>query len=224
MKGISGSLFLILGAGTIAVVLPWSQSARMVPLNANQPGIALNASPSPTPTPGPDSAKNPEPGRHEAARLLRYYFGLRQPVSQTYATGKYPAPEFLIATVPDPKETRLDDIFDHYVDAIQRACEEADWEFDRYSLPWRTSKDDSSSAQKTGRAWNTPGVLLFRHSTSDRLLVVYLIGETPTAGVHKVALRNALDEVTELSAVNSGPYQPVARNVRIMGPAFSGSE
>src|SRR4030095_13109513 len=110
-----------------------------------------------------------------------------------------------------------------YVDAIQRACEEADWEFDRYSLPWRTSKNDSSSAQKTGRGWNTPGVLLFRHSRSDRLLVVYLIGETPTAGVHKVALRNALDEVTELSAVNSWPYQPVARNARLMGPAFSGS-
>ena len=29
--------------------------------------------------------------------------------------------------------------------------------------------------------------------------------------------------MTELSAVNSKPYQPVARNVRIMGPAFSGS-
>jgi hypothetical protein len=223
MKGMTNSLFLIFGAGAIAIVLPLSRNTRMVPLNSNQPGIALQASPSPTPTPGSDSVKNTEPGRHEAARLLRYYFGLRQPVAQTYATGKYPAPEFLIATVPDPQETRLDDIFDHYVDAIQRACEEADWEFDRYSLPWRTSKNDSSSAQKTGRAWNTPGVLLFRHSRSDRLLVVYLIGETPTAGVHKVALRNALDEVTELSAVNSWPYQPVARNVRIMGPAFSGS-
>src|SRR5262249_2029744 len=112
---------------------------------------------------------------------------------------------------------------DHYVDAIQRACEESDWEFDRFSLPWRTAKDDSSPAPKGGRAWNTPGVLLFRHSASDRLLIVYLIGETPTSGVHKVALRNALDEVSELSAVNSHLDQPIARNVRIMGPAFSGS-
>jgi hypothetical protein len=146
MKGISGSLFLILGAEPSplsyrgATVPGWYRSMpislgsrctrvrrrphpALIPLRIQSQGGTSRSAPQvllwPAPTGFPDL-------RHR----------------------KIPRTEFLIATVPDPKETRLDDIFDHYVDAIQRACEEADWEFDRYSLPWRTSKDDSSSAQK----------------------------------------------------------------------------
>ena len=39
--------------------------------------------------------------------------------------------EYLIATVPDPKDSRLDHLFDRNLDAIQRAIEAADYTFDR---------------------------------------------------------------------------------------------
>jgi hypothetical protein len=54
------------------------------------------------------------------------------------------------------------------------------------------------------------------------LLVVYLVGETATAGVHKVALRNALDEMTELES-SIGRPDWATRGLQIMGPTFSGS-
>ena len=48
--------------------------------------------------------------------------------------------EYLIATVPDPKDSRLDHQFDRALDAIRRAIESADYTFDRYWLPWDRSR------------------------------------------------------------------------------------
>jgi len=58
-----------------------------------------------------------------------------------------------------------------------------------------------------------PGLLLFRKV--DRLLLVFLVGETPTSGVSKTALDRAARFILARSA------QPAT--LRILGPRFSGS-
>ena len=76
-----------------------------------------------------------------------------------------------------------------------------------------------------------PGAIIFRHvadqnvadqSVADRnirLQVVLTVLETPTAGVHQVALRNSLWFLRAWNA-RSGVAKP---QLRVLGPNFSGS-
>lgn len=155
--------------------------------------------------------------------------------------------EFMVATLPDPKESRLNYLFDRNFDAIQRAVESAGFVVDRFDLPWQ---DQNGKGKEKGDAENgetnsanqpgsfepsykhKPGVVLFRSRSLDiisrcpkgnemnpptgRLLALFIVGKTPTAGVHKAALKNALDQITLLSrwkksgqkAVDSPPCLP----------------
>jgi hypothetical protein len=61
---------------------------------------------------------------------------LNSKVSKRPPPSGYGEIEYLIATVPDPKDTRLDHQFDRALDAIRRALESADYTFDRFWLPW----------------------------------------------------------------------------------------
>jgi hypothetical protein len=79
------------------------------------------------------------------------------------------------------------------------------------------------------------GIILFRDRTQPRLLIVFVVGETPTSGVNKAALRDALDQVTWLNGWQTSEHQPAqhlvtmfqkaanASVIRIVGPTFSGS-
>jgi len=152
---------------------------------------------------------------------------------------KYPAHdiEYMIATVPDPKDSRLDHLFDRNLDAIQRAIGAAGYTFDRYWLPWDRSRTaapvvlslgssaDPRTPQMATRHLQDPGVILFRDSKINRLLLLFLVGETPTGGIHKVAFQNALWQIEELAGwtksktEKSAPKEPL----RIISPSFSGS-
>ena len=45
-----------------------------------------------------------------------------------------------------------------------------------------------------------PGVILFRdRKGGNRLLLLFVVGETPTGGIHKVAFQNALWQIEELA-------------------------
>ncbi len=110
--------------------------------------------------------------------------------------------EFLIATVPDPIDTPYGYAFDQAVDAIQRAVEKKNGcILDRAWLPWEVDKkrraDDKGGPMNYRESY--PGVLLFRHEkqfdqkiNGSGLYVVFLIGETPTGGLHKRAFTRAL--------------------------------
>src|SRR5207237_3411505 len=63
-----------------------------------------------------------------------------------------------------------------------------------------------------------PGVILFRHSTERKLLLLFLVGETPTAGIHKVAFTASLDFLKKCKSYHD-PVQPLL----VLGPYFSGS-
>jgi hypothetical protein len=128
--------------------------------------------------------------------------------------------EFLLATLPDPQESSFNYIFDRYLEAIQRALEATGYTIDRYDLPWLktgTDRKADQAAPSQTRAAREPGVILFRKSEKGKnsLLVLFLIGETPTAGIHQAALLNALNQTKRMSQG--------ASTIRLLGPTFSGS-
>jgi hypothetical protein len=146
--------------------------------------------------------------------------------------------EFLIATVPDPIDSRFDYLFDRHVDALQRALEASGYILDRFSIPWLDGRPGKELQLSEDRSFETePGVVLFRGKGAKppciSLLVLFLVGETPTSGIHKVALESALDQIDRLvSDANDvsvpgdvcpglGKIEPDA--IRILGPTFSGS-
>jgi hypothetical protein len=174
-------------------------------------------------------------GKYDADTLIRKYLGAD--------LGTNPV-GFLIATVPDPIDSSLPHLFDRHLAAMQRGIEAAGYILDRFELPWLEEKEDqerqrpkepSTIIKKADRgiesvdSKNTsdlllherePGVMLFRRTNEpNRLLMVFLVGETPTAGIHKAALRNALNQAAALCA------QSASANCRfrILAPTFSGS-
>jgi hypothetical protein len=141
---------------------------------------------------------------------------------------------YMIATVPDPKDSRLDYMFDRNLDAIQRAIAMAGYTFDRYYLPWDISRTtapavlpaDQKTPQAASRHLYEPGVILFRGS--DKLLLLFLVGETPTGGIHRVAFQNALLQIEELAGWKRSKSEDETddaseKTLRIVGPTFSGS-
>ena len=172
--------------------------------------------------------------------LLRRYFG--GPVDSASCV----APSSLaitIVTLPDPIDSHLDWGFDAGLESINRAFERAGFVADRFWLPWAdampASAGSSGSARAdTSRKWvRYPGTFLFRRANPREfeLHLVYVVGEVPTVGLHKAALRAALAErdslLRELGSVAEGDAAQrtclfAARgsnNLRIVGPVFSGS-
>jgi len=55
--------------------------------------------------------------------------------------------EVLIATVPDPKRSRVASQFDMAIEAIRRALEKEGYELDRYRLPWAEPEGSPAKAE-----------------------------------------------------------------------------
>jgi hypothetical protein len=227
----------------------------------SQSPALIQVVPTPTPTPAPGPGRVPGEGarllcdffglepeqdhnvglnpqqKSEAENRRGDYCQIKSVLNSK--TSKRPSPliydeiEYLIATLPDPKDSSLDHQFDRALDAIRRAIESADFTFDRFWLPWDRSKTaappmlatDPKAAQMATRHLRDPGVILFRGSKSKRLLLLFLVGETPTGGIHRVAFQNALRQIEELpSRIGSKAEEPAKEKpLRILGPNFSGS-
>jgi hypothetical protein len=153
---------------------------------------------------------------------------------------------FLIATLPDPSFAPLRYEFDSYLGALQSALGSDGYLLDRFDLPWLTLSGDKSfidaSAAKAHPEDTRRAVLmLFRKEeparkdrpASERLLVVLIVGETPTAGIDAAMLHDALDQIGWLNGWSGGaPSAPQfiadlthdnPHELTIIGPAFSGS-
>jgi len=120
---------------------------------------------------------------------------------------------FLIATLPDPTNPSLRYEFDRYIDSIQRAFSHEYYLLDKSYIPWAgqpVTKPESNDNTGETLELRRPGVMLFRrhdigidsegdkHLERDSLMVVFLVGETPTDGVDATALRSALDQIAWL--------------------------
>ena len=156
----------------------------------------------------------------------------------------------IIATLPDPIETGLSVQLDDDIDAIQHAAEYEGYLLDRYKLPWPTPAEratkggeaeiDQSEEGQPAPDVNSPsgtkvvqrsepGILFFRDDHKQRLLVVFLVGETPISGIHKPALRKALQQACELHHAFASGFPPGDCHgdcppISIVGPTFSGSQ
>ena len=153
-------------------------------------------------------------------------------------TGKNIEFEFLIATVPDPVETKFALEFDATVEAIQRAYEARGFVLNSSWLPWpRDSHGRADPSAKTGLFHlDFPGTLLFRQVSDpavDRFAIVCLVGESPISGVHKPAMalafsaKEKLDKAgvkwADLGKDSPAPSNDVNSTIRIVGPYYSGS-
>lgn len=162
--------------------------------------------------------------------------------------------EVLIATLPDPKRSRVASMFDTMLEAIRRALEAEGYVLDRFKWPWAESEsaETTTATVLPGRwlgSWRVtierrddpektvrprqPGSILFRDVPENkpsadgckpppkepRLLLLLLVGETPTYGIDKDALWTALDIAKRLAR-----YREEHRRAWcVIGPTFSGS-
>ncbi|MET0411461.1 MAG: hypothetical protein ABW217_09190 [Polyangiaceae bacterium] len=138
----------------------------------------------------------------------------------------------VIATIPDPVDSGLGYQFETTLQALRRGAEFAStapfipsFYRDRSWLPW----DDREIAASERRASeecrrSMPGIMLFRGGdlAQPRLLVLLLVGESPTTGLRRAAMQSALDIYEQLDGWRTAAeHEP--HPVRIVGPSFSGS-
>lgn len=198
----------------------------------------------------PQSAYNPaqkektqSAEKHDADRILTDFFDVRD-----YGDASWPEQnfrnrycvDFMIATVPDPLDSRLPYLFDRFLASVQRAAEADHLVLDRYDLPWLealqakevakgSSGNDDQPASETIPVHpydKEPGLIVFRDLDSvrgPRVLVLFVVGETPTAGINKQAFRSALDQIAGLWRVEHCGPNTKELTIPILGPAFSGS-
>ena len=130
--------------------------------------------------------------------------------------------------MPDPIDSHLQTDFDIYLTTLQLACETHGYVLDRYYLPWKDVPSDKPVLSENDRRYREhPGIMLFRYEPErtpqglgkTKLLVVFLVGETPTGGVFKPAFRKALDEVANRNLAG----QHVAREQRVVVPLLGQS-
>jgi hypothetical protein len=215
----------------LAVLYPVSTATRTP---------APNAAPATELSKGKAGASASEQGSPDfpTARDLVSEFYLNDEGTQS-SSGHSPEPgytiDFLIATVPDPVSSRLPHFFDSFVEFLESAVEASGYTLDRFALPWLEKGD---AAHEDIHSWHrtlyesAPGLILFRNPQDRKLLLIFLVGETPTTGIHKAAMISALNQMAQfypwdakhLELPSGFPQvsQPPDA-VRIMGPSFSGS-
>jgi hypothetical protein len=129
----------------------------------------------------------------------------------------------VLATVPDPSHTRLSLFADQSIAAIQQGAAEANWEFATQWLPWSGTGTDKGETGKAAQD-QQPGVLVFRHAAPKPALagkgwppgalLVFVAGESPTAGVNPRQFQIARAYMQALCPSDA---------VKVAGPTFSGS-
>jgi len=114
-------------------------------------------------------------------------------------------------------------MFDHVVEALQRALDADDLVIDRVWLPWRRQTGPNASRYQE----QYPGLILFRRAQGDQvkenkkdkkeLLALLLVGETPKAGLHKAAFLKAVEIIRDCTG-----RKEEGNLIRVIGPYFSG--
>ena len=145
---------------------------------------------------------------------------------------------FVIATVPDPLHTHFPLSFDRLMESIQQGATDENYVYDSSWLPWETEEDkyaliadqEKADDEKKARE-DQPGIVLYRKippaGSTDAFapfrdgLVVFVVGEEPTHGLHRQQFVNAAAWMAALQPKRcpAGFCFPD----RIIGPSFSGS-
>ena len=128
--------------------------------------------------------------------------------------------EYLVVTLADPLHTRMALDTDRDLEAIQRAASMSKWELATQWLPW-TAKQADPNSPEAATLERYPGLLIFRQhfspgSNSNKLLLVLVVAEMPTAGINRSQF-----EVVRRLVSRTGSADP--DKIRIAAPKFSGS-
>lgn len=148
-------------------------------------------------------------------RRIERLRGLRRAITRGPSA---PAVDFVIATVPDPIDSNARWQFDPTYDAVQRAISASGYSLAGFYIPdldlTRNPDTDARAANRLHE--RLPGVVLF--TNGSRLLVLFLVFETATSGVHQEAFRQAVWTLAHWTDEQTAPPE-----VRVVGPMFSGS-
>jgi len=226
MRNIPPWLVLVLGlmvgvpAGRLALPPQDKPAPSPSAVSGTSPAAPAAVAPAGEPFSCKGTAAAPPPPWCESVRLLGDFLGrplvaaprdkLAADLAQAARADGYDL-RFLVALVPAPPDPRLDQA----LEAVQRAFAQSDYLADRVWLPWM-----SDGSNRGGGGQTAPGLLLFRRQENDgahSLALVFLVGETPKAGVEKAAFREALDLVADLQGGAADP------TVAVLGPSFSGT-
>src|SRR5262249_35486518 len=110
----------------------------------------------------------------------------------------------------------------------QSAMSNAGFLLDRFRLIDWSPAEEGRAGRATADSRlheRQPGALVFRRVEKDNTVtlgVVLLVLETPTAGAHRIALRNAIKFVSDWSA-SDAPAAQANSTLKVVGPVFSGS-
>jgi hypothetical protein len=134
---------------------------------------------------------------------------------------------FVIAATPDPVHSHLGLFFDRSIDAIQQGAKSRLFQFDRAIMPWPYF--DLPASQITGEdkllqrvRESYPGLMIFRKANADPLFI-FVVGETPTAGINKEQFYTAIDMVHEIREGKDYVKPEQTVDFGVLGPSFSGS-
>lgn len=135
-----------------------------------------------------------------------------------------PAIKFVIASLPDPVHTHMALLFYRGIETIQSAAQASGYLFSRAWMPWDISTHPESTdftvriahEELADLKQSLPGLMIFDKSGSNgvaaSILFVFVVGETPTGGLHVEQFQNALNIRQSILADSTAD-----------GPAFSGS-
>lgn len=148
----------------------------------------------------------------------------------------------MIATLADPKDSRLGYDFDMALEAIQRAIESEGYSLDRFRFPWideapvtLTPTTPAATKHRGTRHERQPGTILYRMDRRQGaageadppqdLLLLMIVGETPTWGIQFEALQTSLSIAWLLDCKRNDAGLDYDREpvIRILGPTFSGT-
>jgi hypothetical protein len=177
---------------------------------------------------------HPRTACDDPLELLQSFF--MQDVTAPQVCGDQPAPNllglqsrFVIAILPDPLHTHFSLLFDRLVEAIQQGAQDEGYDYDSSWLPWETEEpvalsrleDQDQEEDRKAKREDQPGILLFRNakeSPFQKGLIVLVVGEESTRGIHRKQFENAVAWIDALRA-QGNKDAPVA----LLGPTFSGS-
>ena len=192
----------------------------------------------PPPQSGPQrvASPSPKPQRQdfptEIRRNIRDFFDREPTTNQScesephwcVPTESRAGIRFVIAAVPDPVHSHLSLFFDRIIEAIEQGAssKKLDYSFDRAAMPWRyfDRANTPDAADLDSERESFPGLMIFRHEATPPLFV-FVVGETPTAGINEEQFNHAVDII---HAIRAGTVVPQSEpEFGILGPTFSGS-
>jgi hypothetical protein len=169
--------------------------------------------------------------------VLNEFLGRDKSGSAQTTPGRNYRVRFVVATLPDPVDSHFASLFDRGLEAIVSAMSDSGYDLDRWSLPWHIpGPRELQAAWKTNNRGDLeisagpptandhrtqPGAVLFRKG--EDLLVLFLVGESPTRGLQKSALIQALNTIHGYDAMGSFETTVTRPTLSILGPYFSGT-